>query len=71
MKINKIMRLLFKEQAIPTDVFNQPFKKAIAFFKGKLNVPTEAWDDLLKEQHLKSFSVAGAVKEDLISHGMV
>lgn len=29
-------------------------------------MPTEAWDDLLKEQHLKAFSVAGAVKADLI-----
>lgn len=66
LKAKTIIRLLFKEPSIPTDVFNQPFKKAIAFFKSKLNIPTEKWDSLLKEQHLKSFSVAGAVKEDLI-----
>lgn len=46
--------------------FNLPFQAAIDYFRDKLNVPTEAWDTLWKQQHQKSFSVAGAVQQDLI-----
>lgn len=43
-----------------------PFDEAIAFFRAKLNMPTATWKDLWKEMHARAFSVAGAMKEDLL-----
>lgn len=43
-----------------------PFDEAIAFFRQKLNIPTERWDDLWKLMHTKGFMVAGAMQEDLL-----
>ena len=43
------------------------FDEAIAFFRDKLNVPTEHFDDLVGEMHAKGFMVAGAMKAELIS----
>lgn len=43
-----------------------PFERAIAFFLRKLNVPTAGWAELWADQHIKAFTVAGAVKADLI-----
>ena len=45
----------------------RPFDEAIAFFRQKLNIPTEHWDDLWKEQHAKGFMVAGAMKAELLT----
>ncbi|MCP3662579.1 MAG: hypothetical protein GY696_08810 [Gammaproteobacteria bacterium] len=45
---------------------NLPFEAAIAFFKKKLNIGTDAWDDLWQEMHIHSFSVAGVRNEDLL-----
>ncbi|AUB81444.1 phage minor head protein [Candidatus Thiodictyon syntrophicum] len=44
-----------------------PFAEQIAFFKAKLNLPTEHWDDLLGAAHDRAFVVAGATKADLIA----
>jgi len=44
----------------------KPFEEAIAFFKNKLSIPTEHWDDLWKMMHTKGFTVAGAMKEELL-----
>ena len=44
-----------------------PFQEAIDFFRGKLNLPTRAWDDLRGEVHAKAFTVAGATKADLLA----
>ncbi len=44
-----------------------PFGEAIAFFRDKLNVPTEKYDDLVKEMHAKGFMVAGAMKAELLT----
>jgi uncharacterized protein with gpF-like domain len=44
-----------------------PFDDAILFFRSKTNIPTQTWKDLWKGMHSRAFSVAGAVKEDLIS----
>jgi len=46
---------------------NLPFAEAIAFFRKKLNLATETWSDIWKEMHARAFTVAGAVKEDLLS----
>ena len=43
------------------------FDDAIAFFRGKINMPTEHWDDLWKLMHTKGFMVAGAMEEELLN----
>lgn len=43
-----------------------PFEEAIAHIKQKVQVPTERWDQLMGEAHAKAFTVAGAVKTDLL-----
>ncbi|MBI9092293.1 MAG: hypothetical protein JEZ12_24020 [Desulfobacterium sp.] len=45
----------------------KPFGEAVSFFREKLNVPSEHWDDLWKGQHAKGFMVAGAMKAELVS----
>jgi hypothetical protein len=47
--------------------FNQPFAEAVAFFRGKINIPTARWDDLWQGQHAKGFMIAGATKAELLS----
>lgn len=44
-----------------------PFREAIDFFRGKLNLPTEHWDDLRQGEHAKAFTVAGATKAELLA----
>ena len=49
------------------NVFNLPFKEASGFFRQKLNIPTDKWDDLWLDQHAKGFMVAGANKAGLLA----
>lgn len=49
------------------NVFKLPFAEQEAFFREKLNIPTQKWDDLWKDQHAKGFMVAGAYKTDLLT----
>ena len=44
-----------------------PFSAAIDYFRQKVNVETEAWDDIWGEMHTRAFVVAGAAKEDLLA----
>ncbi|HEC12278.1 MAG TPA: phage head morphogenesis protein, partial [Acidiferrobacteraceae bacterium] len=44
-----------------------PFNEAIEFFRRKLNIPTDVWQDMLRGEHAKAFTVAGATKADLLS----
>lgn len=46
--------------------FNKPFAEQADFFRQKLNLPTERYDDILKEAHDRAFVVAGAMKADLL-----
>ena len=46
--------------------FNTPFAEQIEFFRQKLNLPTEHWDDIMRETHDRAFVVAGAMKADLL-----
>jgi len=48
-------------------VFKLPFKEAETFFKEKLNIPTEKWDDLFRDEHAKGFMSAGAQKAELLA----
>lgn len=52
---------------MPAEYGSLQFKEAIAFFRNKLNVPTERWADVWQTQHNTAFSVAGAMKKDLIA----
>lgn len=45
-----------------------PFDEAIAFFRQKLNVPTETWTDLWQGMHARAFVVAGARDAALIEN---
>lgn len=47
--------------------FKAPWSSQLAFFRQKLNLPTEAFDDILKEAHDRAFIVAGAAKADLLN----
>ncbi len=49
------------------EYLDQPFAEAIDFFRGKVNLPTERWDDLLGGMHSRAFVVAGAAKADLLA----
>jgi len=46
--------------------FNQPFAEQLDFFRKKLNLPTEAWDDIERMAHDRAFIVAGAQGADLL-----
>lgn len=43
-----------------------PFIEAIKYFRDKLRVPTAGWTDLWQGQHARAFTVAGAMREDLL-----
>jgi hypothetical protein len=47
--------------------YNQPFAEQLAFFRQKLNLPTEAWDDIMLAAHDRAFIVAGAQDADLLA----
>ncbi|WP_295582262.1 phage minor head protein [uncultured Lamprocystis sp.] len=49
------------------DYGSLPFAEQIAFFKDKLDLPTERWDDLLGAAHDRAFVVAGATGADLLA----
>lgn len=44
-----------------------PFAEQLAFFRRKLNLPTQQWDDLLGAAHDRAFVVAGAMQADLLA----
>lgn len=47
--------------------FKLPFQEQIDFFRQKLNLPTEHYDDILQAAHDRAFVVAGAAKADLLN----
>jgi hypothetical protein len=46
--------------------FNKPFPEQVDFFREKLNLPSEHYDDILQSAHDRAFIVAGAAKADLL-----
>ena len=44
----------------------KPFAEAVEFFRAKLNLTTARWDEIWKGQHAKAFTVAGAMRDDLL-----
>lgn len=51
---------------MPTNAFNQPFTEQVDFFRKKINLPSDRWDDIKKSAHDRGFIVAGANKADLL-----
>jgi hypothetical protein len=47
--------------------FGTPFEEQLDFFRQKLNLPTERWDDITLAAHDRAFIVAGAMKADLLA----
>ncbi len=47
--------------------FHTPFDDQLEFFRQKLNLPTERWDDIARAAHDRAFIVAGAQKADLLA----
>jgi len=45
---------------------SQYFQQAIDYFRDKVNVKGDAWDSLWQGQHATAFTVAGAMKDDLL-----
>jgi len=43
------------------------FPEAVEFFTAKLDLPTARWDDLWQAQHARAFTVAGALRDDLLA----
>ncbi len=43
-----------------------PFREAIEFHRQKIDIPTQAWTDIMHEAHDRAFVVAGAMKEALL-----
>lgn len=43
------------------------FADAVEMFRSKLNVPTATWRDLWQGQHARAFTVAGALRTDLLA----
>ena len=48
------------------DYGDLPFEEAIAFFRGKVNLPTATWLDIQKGMHARAFVVAGAMQTRLL-----
>jgi hypothetical protein len=49
------------------ETYKAPFPEQLDYFRGKLNLPTEHWDDILGVAHDRAFIVAGAAKADLLN----
>ena len=44
-----------------------PFAEQIAFFKRKLNLPTQSWADIYQHEHDWAFVVAGANRDAIVA----
>ena len=51
---------------MPAFGFNTPFAEQLAFFRAKLNLPSERWDDIVRAAHDRAFIVAGVAEADLL-----
>jgi len=46
---------------------NTPFAEQLEFFRKKIDLPTDAWDDVVREARDRAFTVAGAAQADLLN----
>lgn len=54
------------DRARSEGAFALPFAEQVAFFRRKLSLPTERWDDVWQAAHDRAFVVAGAAAADLL-----
>ncbi|WFO52764.1 phage minor head protein [Aeromonas veronii] len=52
---------------MPVRYGSLPFAEAIAFFRQKLDMPSERWADVWRDAHNRAFMVAGVTKTDLLA----
>lgn len=43
------------------------FAEAIDFFRAKVRIPTQRWNDLWRDQHAAGFMIAGAMRDELLA----
>lgn len=48
------------------DYGSLPFEEAERFFRQKINIPTQRWDDLKRGEHARGFMIAGAQRDDML-----
>lgn len=52
---------------MPTLEFDRvPFSEALDFFRNKVNIPTDKWNDLWEEEHNIAFTIAGITQAELL-----
>ena len=56
-----------QEAAEFAEPFDLPFAEAIAYFRQKLSIPTATWTGLWKGEHARAFTIAGALRDDLLA----
>lgn len=75
-EINESLSPAFSEsefaEGISTELLNldttgKPFREAVVFFRDKVNLPTEHWYTLQREMHARAFTIAGAMKGEMLS----
>jgi uncharacterized protein with gpF-like domain len=49
------------------EVFDLPFAEAVRYFTGKLSIPSARWADIWKGEHARAFTIAGAMRDDLLA----
>lgn len=49
------------------NVFQHPFDEQVEFFRQKINLPTQRWNDIQQADHDHAFIVAGAMKAELLT----
>jgi phage gp29-like protein len=54
-------------ETLGAGVINRGWEPAAQFFMRKLNVPTARWNDLWQGEHARAFTVAGAMRDDLLA----
>lgn len=49
------------------ETLDLPFEEAIAFFRRKLNLKSASWAAVWQDAHTRAFTVAGALRDDLLA----
>lgn len=58
---------LTQSELINLEVKGRPFAEAVEFLRSKTQITTAAWYEMIGENHAHAFTVAGAMKEDLLN----
>lgn len=61
------LKIAFPGKDAAGNALHAPFAEQLEFFRRKLNLPTERWDDIQRSANDRAFIVAGAGHADLVS----